>query len=105
MKHPKAGNSDVYLQLFILLVLCQPGIYGDLHTFSKELAVSLTSVEVVVDIFNKNMKNMSKILQPLIHFWFGLNQNNSTNKQTPLPPPTTKKQKKHLKIISKQNYC
>lgn len=68
MKHQKSGNSDVYLQLFILLVLCQPAIYRDLHTFSKELAVPLISVDVVVDIFNKKMKNMSKILQPLIHF-------------------------------------
>lgn len=68
MKHQKSGNSDVYLQLFILLVLCQPAIYRDLRTFSKELAVPLTSVDVVVDIFNKKMKNMSKILQPLIHF-------------------------------------
>lgn len=81
MKYQKAGNSDAYLQLFTLLVLCQPGIYGDLHTFSKELAVSLTSVEVVVDIFNKKMKNISKILQPLIHFWFGLNQNNNSKKK------------------------
>lgn len=94
MKHQKSGNSDVYLQLFILLVLCQPTIYRDLHTISKELAVPLTSVDVVVDIFNKKMKNMSKILQPLIHFQFGFSQNNDsktkqTNKNT---QPTTTKQ-------------
>lgn len=69
MKYQKAANSEVSLQLFILLVLCQPEIHRDLHIFSQELAISLTSVEIVLDIFNKKMEpknKMSKLKQPLI---------------------------------------
>lgn len=69
MKHQKSGNSEVFLQLFILLVPCQPEIRRDLHVFSQEIAIFQTSVEIVVDIFNKKMEpgnRMSKLKQPLI---------------------------------------
>lgn len=69
MKHQKSGNSEVFLQLFILLVPCQPEIRRDLHVFSQEIAIFQTSVEIVVDVFNKKMEpgnRMSKLKQPLI---------------------------------------
>lgn len=52
MKQQKAGNSEPSLQIFIWLVPCQPQI----HIFSQEAAISLTSIEIVLDIFNKKIK-------------------------------------------------
>lgn len=69
MKNQKPGNGEVFLELFILLVPCQPEIHRDLHIFSQEIAISQTSVEIIVDIFNKKMEpgnRMSKLKQPLI---------------------------------------
>lgn len=69
IRHHKAGNSEVSLQLLILLVLCQPKIHQNLHIFSQEVAISLTRVEIVADIFNKKMEpgnRMSKLKQAFI---------------------------------------
>lgn len=71
MKNQKSGKSEVFFQLFILLVPCQLDTPRDLDIFSQDIAISQTSVEIVVDIFNKKMEpgnRMSKLKQPLI--WF-----------------------------------
>lgn len=51
------------------MVPCQLDTPRDLDIFSQDIAISQTSVEIVVDIFNKKMElgnRMSKLKQPLI---------------------------------------